>query len=181
MSLTVLDFLAFHAFSALLFGCTDAVVDKFLPEGTEAHEELLRIGTCGLVNLAVVAALEVCEEQQELVKAELPEDFMVEDEFCGLHYLPLGGRVVDTQEGECLCDVETEPHKGCLAREVVGDVAEGGRMTLGGLDHVGRRLLISHEDEACVLGAECVDDLCQFLLANQQGCRQALRFSAVRR
>ena len=172
------SFLALTAF--LVFGL-DAILHEVVPEGTEAHEELLRIGTCGLVNLAVVAALEVCEEKQELVEAKLPEDFMVEDELCGLHYLSLGGGVVDAQEGEGLCDVEAEPHKRCLAREVVGDVAEGRCMALGGLDHVGRRLLIAHKDEACVLGAECVDDLRQFLLANQQGCRQALRFSAVRR
>ena len=109
--LVAFQLLALSAFF-LLSGYAYAVLDEFFPEGTEALEEFLGVGTGGLVDLAVVALLEAAEEEEELVEVEVAVEFVVEDELGGMDYLALGDGVGDADEVEGLGDVVAEQQEG---------------------------------------------------------------------
>ena len=151
---------------------TAPFMTEFVPEGSETLEKFLRVGALGLVDFAVASELETLEEAEELGECELSEDFVGEDEFCGLLHLVLGGRVVDAEEGKGLCDVEAEPEDGGLLSKEVGDDMEGRGIGCYCLLDA-HRFLIAAEYLFDVVGSEACDGTGYLVLAGERRGREA--------
>lgn len=145
---------------------TTSLLAKFIPEGCEAHEKFLRVGSLGLVNLTVRSKFEPLEKAEKFGECELTEDFMGKDQFGSLLNLVLTCRIIDAKEGKGLGYVEAEPKGSGLFSPKLRDVMERGS--------IGRycflythRLLILAEHQFAIFRAKAVDGLDNLVLTSQ--------------
>lgn len=145
---------------------TASLLAKFIPEGCEAHEKLLRVGALGLINLTISPKLEPLEKAEKFGECELTEDFMRENQFGSLLHLILTGRVVDTKEGKGLGNVEAEPKGGGLFTEKLCNGMK--RRSIGRYCFLDtHRLLILAEYQFAIFGAKAVESLDYLVLTSQ--------------
>ena len=150
---------------------TASLLAEFIPEGGEAHEKFLWVGSLRLINLAVSPKFEPLEEAEKFGESELTEDFMREDQFGSLLYLILTGRVVDAKEGKGLGNVEAEPKDGGLFSPKLRDVMK--RRSIGRNCFLyAHWLLILAEYQFAIFGAKTGDGLGYLVLACEGGCRE---------